>query len=591
MSIAVPSTSEDNITGVEIYSPGREYTGDGDDCSRSGGDTKQRKGGDGEGGEEVEGGLSTPPLGLGGKEVTRVLDTPHAHDKQKSKFNDGRSLLEETQEEESTFVGFEPTPDETARRLFNDRGEENKPGTGERMVLDDDDVTGDEDEDEDVISTMPADPATLPRSDTSGVSAPVSFIGTLPPSSGGAGVGSPVEGELLIAKPTPAREGGEGGQEEESGSLPEAFDGAQEIKRLRHTPAGVKTYGHRRGTPGHRKKQEKVEAEEMEEEKESPMPKSPPRPQRGGVQGNSNTIAKTNVKGNGKRKGKAAERGIEESSRPAKEEKEQEDMDIDEVVKEKGLEASQTVGRRPRLKHPRKEATTTTPGKRKRGLMKKVEVAESADEDEVRLEEEVEAEDIVEEVIGGVQSARKKMAKGKGKGKEDEKKENRKPPKKKARTTSGKAEKEDKGMNTQYTFYGSDEEVKEEGSENEKEDPQPPPPPPVKTPAKRGRKSTALAGDTINTPAKLSVIPPSVPTSPNYAPKTSPPYSGPAPKIVFSNSTFPDRKDATAILRALGVKKAHKVTEKGVTHLVVGSGGLVRSRYIHPSPSHGVANH
>ncbi|KAF8443426.1 hypothetical protein BGX38DRAFT_1261142 [Terfezia claveryi] len=567
MSIAVPSTSEDNNTGVEIYSTGREYTEDRDNLSRSGGDTEQRKKQRGEGGEEVEGGLSTPPPGLDGKEVTRVLDTPHAHDKQKSKFSDERLVLEETEGGESTLAGLEPTPDETTRRLFNDRGEENKPGAGEHLVLDDDDVTGDEDED--VIPTMPADMATLPRSDTRGVSAPVSFIGTLPPSSGGAGVGSPMEGELLIAKSTPPmEEGGEGEQEEElSGSLLSSLPAvAQDIRKLRHTPAGLKTYGHRRGTPGHEKKQKKKEVEVLGEEKGSP------KSLRSDNQGNSNTNAKINAKGNGKRKGKAPEREIEESSQIARGEKEQEDMDIDEEEKEP--EVSQTVGRRPQLKRPRKEAITATPGKRKRGLAKKQEeIAESADEDEACLEEEVEAEEIVEKVIEQVKSARKKKAKQKEKGEKEEKKENKKPPKKKARMAIGKAEKEDSGMNTQYTFHGSDEEVKEE----EKADSQLPSPPPVKTPAKRGRKSLAVAVGIINTPSKPFVIPPSTSTSPNHAAKTTSPYSGPAPKIVFSNSTFPDRKDATSILRALGVRKTQKVTEKGVTHLVVGSGGLVRS--------------
>lgn len=472
-------------------------------------------------------------------------------------------MLEEAQGGGSTLAGFEPTPDETARRLFNDRGEEDKPGTGEHLVLDDD-VTGDEDED--VIPTMPVDMA---RSDTSRVSAPVSFIGTLPPSSGGAGAGSPMEGELWIAKSTsPMEEGVEEEQQEElPDSLPEV---AQDIRKLRHTPAGFKTYGHRRGTPGYEKKQKKTEVEGLGEDKGSP------KSLRSDVQGNSNNNnAKTNAKGNGRRKGKAPERGIEESSQIVRGEQEKEDMDIDEEeVKEKEPEVSQTMGRKSQLKRPRKDVTTATPGKRKRGLAKKQEeVAESADEDEVRLEEEVEAEEIVEKVIEQIKSARKKNLKQKVKGEEEEKKENKKPPKKKARTAIGKAEREDNGMNTQYTFHGSDEEVKEE----EKADSQQPSPPPVKTPAKRGRKSIAVAVGIINTPSKPFVIPPSTSTSPNHAPKTTSSYSGPAPKIVFSNSTFPDRKDATSILRALGVKKAQKVTEKGVTHLVVGSGGLVRS--------------
>ena len=571
MSIAVPSTSEDNNNGVEIYSTGREYIRD-----ASCGDNEQLKEEEGEGGEEVEGGLSTPPPGLGGREVTRVLDTPHVHDKQKSKFSDGRSLLEETQEEEeSIYAGFEPTPCETARRLFDDHGEENRPGVGEHMVLDDD-VTGDEDED--VIPTMPADPATLPTSDTSGVSAPVSFIGTLPPSSGDVGMRSPSEGESLITKVTPPREGREGEQEEElPDSLPEAFKVAQEIKRLGYTPPGLKTYGHRRGPPGHGRKQGKVAVEKMGEGEESgqepwltPMPKSSPLP-KSGVQGNRDV----KVQGNGKGKGKAPEREIKESSQPIEEQKAQEisgeSIDIDEKEKE---EVSPATGRRPRLKRPRKEATTATPGKRKRRWGGEVEeVAGSDDEDEARLEEEVGAEEIVEVVIEQVKSAKRKTTRQKEREKEDKKKENNKPPKKKARTTSGKAEKEDKGMNTQYTFHGSDEEANEEGSENVKEDS----PPAVKTPAKRGRKSIAI-GNAINTPAKPHALPASTSTSPNHAPKTTSPYSGPTPKIVFSNSAFPDRKDATSILRALSVKKAQKVTEKGVTHLVVGSGGLVRSR-------------
>ncbi|KAF8418953.1 hypothetical protein EV426DRAFT_577227 [Tirmania nivea] len=580
MSIAVPSTLEDDNTGVDIYSTGRKFIGNEDNRSRSRVNYEQREGKEGEEWEEIEGGLATPPSGLGGKEVTRVLDTPH--DKQKSKFSDGRSLLEETQEE-GIFAGFEPTPDETVRRLFNGCEEENKPGS---MVLDDDDVTGDEDEDEDVIPTMPADPATLPRSDTSGVSAAVSFIGTLPPSSGGAGVESPVGGELLIAKSTPPREGGEEKQEEGlPNSLPEVFKVAQEIKKLGHTPPGLKTYGHRRGPPGHRKKQEKMEVEEMGKEKEfgeamqeselTGMPKSSS--PLSGVQGSDNSNANTKA---GKRKGKAPERVIKESSQPDANGKKEEDeiggemIDIDEEKeKEKEYEISPSAGRRPRLKRSRKEATTATPGKRKRGSAKKVEeVAESADESHARLEEEVAAEDIVEVVIEQVRNAKRKTSKQKEIGKRDEKKENKKPPRKKARTTSGNVE-DDKGMNTQYTFHGSDEEVNEEGSDDDKEDSQPP----VKTPAKRGRKSTGVAGGTLNTPAKPHFLPASTSTSPNHPPKTTSPYSGPAPKIVFSNSTFPDRKDATTILRALGVKKAQKVTEKGVTHLVVGSGGLVRS--------------
>ena len=553
----------------------------GDDRSWSSEDNGRRKE-EGERGEEVEGGLSTPPPGLGGGEVTRILDTPHVHDKQKSKFSDGRSLLEETQGEE-IFGGFEPTPDQTTRRLFNDCREENRSGAEKRIMLGDDDVTGDEDED--VIPTMPADPATLPKSDTSGISAPVSFIGTLPPSSGDAGRGSPVGGELLIAKPTPPWGGVEEEQAELPDSLPEAFKVAAEIKKLGHTPPGLKTYGHRRGPPGHVKKQDKMKGEKDEREKQSgeetqelgltALPKSSPPPS-SGIQSNGN--AKT--QGNERRKGKAAEMEIKESSQLA-EEKEQEGisgegMDVDELDEKEKV--SPTAGRRPRLKRPRKEVTAAaamaTPGKRKRAKAQTVEeVVKSGDEDDAPLEEEVEAEEIVEEVVEEVQSVKKKTTL-KQKGNFDERKENKKPPKKKARMTSDQAEKEDEGLNTQYTFHGSDEETNEERSEPGKGDGESLQPPLlVKTPAKRGRKPTIIG----STPAKLPP-PASTSTPSNHVPKTTSPYSGPIPKIVFSNSLFPDRKDATSILRALGVKKAQKVTEKGVTHLIVGSGGLVRSR-------------
>lgn len=546
MSIAVPSTSEETV--AEVFSTSRTHAGGGAGDDGGGG-------GEVEGGE-VEGGLATPPKGAG--KVTRVLDTPH---ERQEKAGVVKSLMEETQQ--SVFNDFEPTPDvgstsPTARRLFSSQIETNKAERLHSVV--DDDETGDE-EDE-VVSTIPADPTTLARSDTSVTSAAVSFIGTLPPSSGGVvnqdRSASPYL-ELLIADQIlprgeaegEEREGSEGldtsgaAEDEMPNSLPEAFQAAEETKKLMHTLPAARTYGHRRGRANRFGRKNMEEREKLEiAESSQPQP--------------------------------SMEQPAESTAQS---------MEIDEVEQEKQEEKQEDqkgvspTGKRERLKRSRKQMTTDeiTPGKRKRpsrGNANEKDEEETGEGEKVEEaeQEETPAAEAVEKVLDEVRSSRRKKA-----NKEVVRKESKKPPRKRARKSDSAVEDseeevqaEEKENNTQYTFHASD-------AQDTQDSPQPQPTK-FKAPAKRSRKS---AGSTTTTPKKPAAV---TTGSTTHSPaqgsgsQAKQLYTGPPPKVVFSNCSFPDRKDATSILRALGVKKAQKVTDSGVTHLVVGSGGLVRSR-------------
>ena len=549
MSVAVPSTLEDSA--VEIFCTSREYVGDGEERA---------------GGEEVEGGLATPPQG---KEVTRVLDTPHgmAWLNQKGKGDETlQSVYDLTRPEVPEFTGTEPLP--TARRLFTVRAKANKQEENEIVLATDD-------EEENLVATAPVDLSSLSKSNSTTTSAPVSFIGTLPPSSGvpyRENSPSDIFPEFLVADPTPPgdRKSCEPGinEKEQSGnaiasddipdSLPEAFHVVKEVKKLKYAPPGLKTYTHRRtkhiaderpsttdgGEEGEQvgskdEKQEQIQCPELSQIRDRT---------------HSGEDAIEVQESSQLELDKAVEKLREVVGK----------MDVDEKGGDAGEANSPTIkSRKPRLKRVRKEvAVEITPYNGSRQGISEFLVEEAAD---------LEDEDIA---VGETKSGKGKKRGG------STKKEYRKPPRKRARKEENikegldEAQTQDKGGNTQYTFHGSSDEAEAEPS-------LPPPPKTPKTPKvpKTPARASAKRGKKLTSTANLTTSPatPSAGAS-SMSPRTTKYYEGPPPKIVFSNSSFPEKRDAATILRSLGMKKAQKVTDKDVTHLVVGNGGLVRSR-------------
>ena len=265
--------------------------------------------------------------------------------------------------------------------------------------------------------------------------------------------------------------------------------------------------------------------------------------------------------------------------------------------------------RRPRLKRQKADPTPESAQfpepipirktKRKRGNTKDIDPMQVAKDVE---EEACAQEDKLEEDLNGTMESTESRAAVKltQKGKKAlAKKDNKKPPKKRAKKddTPPVVEKEKaikKAEATQYTFRGSDDEGEPEDEYLPKSEVErrnlasvtesiSSPPQTSKKTAKRTRKSTVSAAPaTTKTPAKMAKEKQisSSPAKPS-PPRTTKSYTGATqPKVVFSNSKLPDRKDLASILRGLGIRKAEKVTDKDVTHLVVGPGELVRSRYV-----------
>ena len=530
MSVAVPSTLEDSA--ADVFCTSREYVGDGGEQAIGEGLSAEEVGEEEVEGEEVEGGLGTPPQG---KEVTRVLDTPHGKEwlGQKSRGDETlQSAYDLMEPGVPEYIDPESLP--TARRLFTVCAKANEQEQERNEI-----VLATDDEEENIVATVPVDLSLLSKSTSTTTSAPISFIGTLPPSSGGRNnEHSPrdIFPEFLVADPTPPCEPSMG-EKDQSGnctasadipdSLPEAFHAVEEVKRLRYAPSGVKTYTHR--------KTKDIVAEDEKIGKKvrgelSPMPQT------------------RNEAHSGE--------------------------DVTEVRGSSQLEPGQVeepkdtiISQRPRLKRVRKEVAVeiTSYNGNMLGICD-FDGREAVDHEE---DEGI----VIDNTKGG--TGKKKVNVG------SKKEEYRKPPRKRARKEENikegldEAKTQDKGNNTQYTFHGSSDEAEAEPSL----------PPPLKTPktpktpktyvrapAKRGKRPTGTANSTTS-PAT-----PSAGGASSTSPRTSKQYEGPSPKIVFSNSSFPERKDAASILRSLGVKKAHKATDKDVTHLVVGNGGLVRSR-------------
>ena len=558
MSVAVPSTLEDSA--AEIFCTSREYVGDGGEQAIGEGLRAGEVGG-----EEVEGGLGTPPQG---KEVTRVLDTPHGKE-----FLDQKSRRDETLQ--SVYDLMEPGVPEyidpeslpTARRLFTVRAKATEQERNEIVLATDD-------EEENLVATVPVDLSLLSKSTSTTTSAPISFIGTLPPSSGGLNnEHSPrdIFPEFLVADPTPPgdRKSREPSMDkkDESGnstasadipdSLPEAFHAVKEVERLRYAPPGVKTYIHRK-TKGIVGERALTTDEEGEDEKIGKKDRMQQRRELSSIPQTRNEAHSeedvTEVQGSSQLEPGPIEIPKEETGK----------MNVDE--KGGGVSEANSptiISQRPRLKRVRKEVTVEITSYN--GNMQGI-----CDFDGIEAVDHEEDEGIV------VDNAKSGIGKKVNMGS----KEYRKPPRKRARKEENikegldEATTHDKGNNTQYTFHGSSDEAEAEPSL----------PPPLKTPktpktpktyvrapAKRGKKPTGTANSTTS-PATPSA------GASSTSPRTSKQYEGPPPKIVFSNSSFPERKDAASILRSLGVKKAHKATDKDVTHLVVGNGGLVRSR-------------
>lgn len=562
--MAVPSTLEDST--AEVFCTSREYVGDwGEQASGEGVEGEEI------GGEEVEGGLATPPLG---KEITRVLDTPYGKVWLDQKGNGGETsqgVYDLMQPGAPEYTGSEPLP--TARRLFTVHPTANTQKVNEMVFVDD----RTDEEEEIFVATVPADLSSLSKNSSTTTSAPISFIGTLPPSSGRLNhEHSPrdIFPEFLVADPTPPEEGKSYepsmDEKEQSGnatasddipdSLPEAFHIANEMKKLRHTPLGVKTYTHKKAKSIAGERVFKTDGED-EGEQISKQDEEQGQIQYPGLSSMPQAMNKAHS-----REGATV---VEESSQLApgqvveKQREEVGKMDADG----KGGDASETnsltiISRRPRLKRVRKEvAVEITPYKGDRQGMCDFEAEEDVNHEE-------DGDIVVEDTKSGV---------GKKKDTSRKKKEYRKPPKKRARKEEtikedlGEAQTQVKGFNTQYTFHGSSDEA-------EAEPPLPLPPKtpktpktPARAPVKRGKKLLGTTNPTMS-PASSSV------GASGTSPRTTKPYEGPSPKIVFSNSSFLERKDAISVLRSLGVKKTNKVTDKDVTHLVVGSGGLVRSR-------------
>ncbi|KAF8467325.1 hypothetical protein BDZ91DRAFT_848548 [Kalaharituber pfeilii] len=591
MSIAVPSTDQGGAEEIEMPATSdKDYE---DRASET---------------AEVEGGLATPPILQPGKEITRVLDTPHG----KERFID--PLQGETQ-----ISLFDPTPQTGPGSAWLESGVLPRYSYGkDDAKMNDDEMALEDTDDENIIPTLPAglplvaDSSSRKKPTTNADNSAPSVIGTLPPSSGAnAGdVGDTGDTEYSTAPTKPAHHATQDERESTTESEKNTESRAEETKekiynddlpdslpedfhirrRSLNTPAGQKTYSSRgRKVSNEKTKQMETALPSSIPESSRPLEASDapseeileaqgPResqPPTSSILGNNegensspqlHPTPKASVQGN-----RVKKMEIEESSQLEPETTNKQEGESEKQGKEGSQETIKREStRRPRLKRSKLGETEPTATekpthkpKRKRSS-KRAEANGDTEEAESQVDEEMAEVEDVDSEVGGTMESRIEVQINK---------ENQKRPRKRVRKSlTGKEKEKEKATGTQYTFQGSDSEGEHHSEEDNEE--APPPTKPTKTPIKRAsRKSTGSVATATDTPTKEK----STGASPSHNFRTNFLYKGDPPKVVFSNSSFANRKDLGAVLRSLGVKKAIKVTDRDVGYLVVGKGGLVRS--------------
>ncbi|KAI5811392.1 hypothetical protein DFH27DRAFT_533204 [Peziza echinospora] len=590
MSIAVPST---------------DRTGEGSPIAGSANGSRSASGHDDDEGEKVEGGLSTPPQLEPGKEVTVVLDTPHGRER----FIDpqlGQPPGAPTQESL-----FDPTPHQASDLLRSESiwSEEDR-HSGEPQEAD---------EDEDIIPTMINESP---------------FDSTSPLAKKGSGSVTPKP----AAEENTNRDESESDIPD---SLPEAFHLPQKSRPIRTSITYGKSGPRNLPKPSpppssipesSRQLLEANNSSRMTSELSLPPQSSAVLKSGEGVDESSSpfTPPRNLSVPAGKSSLEQGKTVIEESSQPEPysaaameidqpeeqqepknpSNQEQKNKSTDSPLSDQtekaenrlaaGAASTKTQRGRRSLGNDSNVSAQETPirtPKRKRGAAQKVAATKATDEMEDAEDDEDQTTpkqhqndiDLAGDPIYGLEVQINTTKSVASKRKAPAKKEVKKPPKKRARkSTESLRNTENKSIpgsdaeNDGSDLEGEEDKKTDAGDDNETS----PLPPsktaktPAKTPAKRSRKSAGGANDA--TPSKhiplKSAASSSVPNSASGSFSIQAgQYDGPPPKIVFSNSPLSTRKDLPSILRAVGVKKAQNVTDKGVTHLVVGQGGLVRS--------------